>query len=50
MTDTTFQRPIECQTMGHANCKKILRGRVGFWRLSHIDHYVYGKLVTENFW
>lgn len=39
---------VECQTMGHANCRKVLRREPKGWKLHHIIHHVFGTRRIEN--
>lgn len=39
---------IECSTMGHENCKKVLREVNGTWKIVERRHNVYNKLIVER--
>ncbi len=44
----TIIKSIECQTMGHANCKKVLNRRGDQLVLDHYVHYVYNRRLIER--
>jgi hypothetical protein len=47
MDDWKYVR-VECVTMGHEGCKKLLERRGNAWYATRIIHKVYGRTIKEE--
>ena len=45
----SYYKTVECQTMGHLNCRKFWVLRDDRWRIDRIEHFVFGKKYVEKF-
>lgn len=43
-----FKKSVECVTMGHQGCKRVISNRDGQWRVIRVEHLVFGKKYVEQ--